>query len=215
MLPHSCKIHHFKRQSRWYLLWKWSMTVPSGELHWHHVLTPLSQYQKKTNNTCCKLLNVIVKNFQMRTNRLCWRAQWRKNSALVNKLVPLCTWLLNGVLEIPRLRLRLSYGTHADSKLVCVLNAEKDVKINSNYIKINAFDFWNFNIDAAVSNEVAYAWNFSSDVLKPMGTQKLKCLKDISQKNFSSQKWTTLMYIISISKLAFVNYRPTTYGMNN
>ena len=100
----------------------------------------------------------------------------------MNKLVPWCAWLLSDVLEIPRSRLRLSSGTHADSKLVCVLNAEKDVKINSNYIKINAFNFWNFNIDAAVSNEVAYAWNFSSDVLKPMGTQKLKCLEDISQK---------------------------------
>src|SRR6218665_445928 len=51
-----------------------------------------------------------------------------KNSALVNKLVRWCTWLLSGVLEIPRLRLRLSSGTHADSKLVCVLNAEKDIK---------------------------------------------------------------------------------------
>jgi len=61
----------------------------------------------------------------------------KKNSALVQW----CAWLLSGVLEIPRLRLRLSSGTHADSKLVCVLNAEKDVKINNNYIKMNAFDF--------------------------------------------------------------------------
>jgi len=87
-----------------------------------------------------------------------------KNLALMNKLVPWWAWLLSGVLEIPRLRLGLYSGTHADSKLVCVLKAEKDVKIN-NYIKINGFDFWNFNIDAAVSNEVVYAWNFSSDVL--------------------------------------------------
>src|SRR6218665_65292 len=42
----------------------------------------------------------------------------KKYSALVNKLVPLCAWLLSGVLEILRLRLRLSSGTHADSKLV-------------------------------------------------------------------------------------------------
>src|SRR6218665_1522520 len=116
------------------------MTAPSGELHWHHVLTPLSQYQKKTNNTCCKLLNVAVFS---RCEQIDFAEELseEKNSALVNKLVPWCAWLLSGVLEIPRIRLRLSSGTHADSKLVCVLNAEKEVQINNNYIKINAFDF--------------------------------------------------------------------------
>src|SRR6218665_2950891 len=134
MLSRSCKIHHFKRQRRWYLLCKWGIALASC---FNSSLT-ISEEDKQY------LLQIVErhrKEFPDANKSTVLKSPVKKKySALVNKLVPLCAWLLSGVLEILRLRLRLSSGTHADSKQVCVPNAEEDVKIN-NYNKINAFEY--------------------------------------------------------------------------
>src|SRR6218665_756641 len=141
MLPHSCKIHHFKKAESVVS----SLKVVNDCAEWGIALASCFNSSLKISEEDKQYLLQIVerhrKEFPDANKSTAEELTEEKNSAIVNKLVPLCAWLLSGVLEIPRLRLRLSSGTHADSKLVCVLNAEKDVKINNNYIKINAFDF--------------------------------------------------------------------------